>query len=551
MNNWRALYHLVLADYLERVRGYGFLFVLGLTVLAAYVFVPPQGARYGTGFLFCLMSPVEGGCLMYARGEHNSAWVGITVAYLVMTLLSLPGFYLVKNSIERDRRSRVGEIIAATPLSKLLYVLGKWISNLAILGAIVALLAICSLLMQLWRGEDMYVNLWKLWSPFLIMTLPTMSIVAALAVLFETIPWLQGGVGNVAYFFLWITMLATNIGQDLLGSSLFPIITKDFEAAFPDYRVSWNAGINPVKKELLLLSWEGIEWTSTILLERLVWIGVALGIVLLAALFFQRFDPPRSHFQRTDLKKVWYAFLRELSGRSFRRKSIQSHAPVNGLSQYYTGIDLRPVEHAPKLIQFVRILWAELRLMLKGQRWWWYVIGLGLLAFSWSMQTTDIMPREASPVVGIWPILIWSGMGVRERLYRTEELVFSSAYSIRRQLPVVWIAGLIVAVVTWSGIAVHSFVVKDWMGILAWGSGILFIPSLSLALGIWSGSSKLFEVTYTFLWYAGPMNGMPTLDFVGASGRATSVVIPLVYLCCSAVLCCLAIFGRRRQIGDI
>lgn len=549
MNNWRALYHLVRADYLERVRGYGFLLVLGLTVLAAYAFVPPQGARYGTGFLFCLMSPVEGGCLMYARGEHNSAWVGITVAYLVMTLLSLPGFYLVKNSIERDRHSKVGEIIATMPLSKLLYVLGKWMSNLAILGAIVVLLAVCSMLMQLWRGEDLYVDLWKLWSPFLFMTLPTMTIVAALAVLFETIPWLEGGLGNVAYFFVWVTMLATNIGQNLLGSSLFPIISKDFEAAFPDYRVSWNAGINPVNQELLLLSWVGIEWTTIILFERLVWIGVALGIVLFAAFFFKRFDPAGSHFHSTHLTNVWRAFLRQLSDRSFRRKSIHFDSPVNGLSQHYTAIDLEPVEQAPKLIQFVRILWAELRLMVKGQRWWWYVIGIGLLAFSWSLQTTDIIPREASPVVGIWPILIWSGMGVRERRYYTEELVFSCAYSIRRQLPAVWIAGLIVAVVTWSGIAFHNFVAKDWMGILAWVSGVLFIPSLSLALGIWFSSSKLFEVIYTFLWYAGPMNGMPALDFVGASGKTTSVVIPLVYLCCSAVLCGLAIFGRRRQIG--
>ena len=34
----------------------------------------------------------------------------------------------------------------------------------------------------------------------------------------------------------------------------------------------------------------------------------------------------------------------------------------------------------------------------------------------------------------------------------------------------------------------------DWRGLLAWLTGALFIPTLALALGVWSGSSKLFEI---------------------------------------------------------
>ena len=49
--------------------------------------------------------------------------------------------------------------------------------------------------------------------------------------------------------------------------------------------------------------------------------------------------------------------------------------------------------------------------------------------------------------------------------------------------------------------------------------GALFIPSLALALGIWSGSRKLFEVVYMLWWYAGPINQVDTLDFMGASSN--------------------------------
>ena len=40
--------------------------------------------------------------------------------------------------------------------------------------------------------------------------------------------------------------------------------------------------------------WEGIHWTGSVLLMRLLWISVAFLIALAASLFFHRFDPARS-----------------------------------------------------------------------------------------------------------------------------------------------------------------------------------------------------------------------------------------------------------------
>ena len=39
--------------------------------------------------------------------------------------------------------------------------------------------------------------------------------------------------------------------------------------------------------------WEGMDWTREILLSRLVWLAAAVGLALLAALFFDRFDTAR------------------------------------------------------------------------------------------------------------------------------------------------------------------------------------------------------------------------------------------------------------------
>lgn len=83
----------------------------------------------------------------------------------------------------------------------------------------------------------------------------------------------------------------------------------------------------------------------------------------------------------------------------------------------------------------------------------------------------------------------------------------------------------------------------DGTGLLAWFSAALFIPSLALALGIWSNSSKLFEVLYVSLWYLA-INKVSAVDVYGASGDGNiSFFIPL-----SLALIVVAFVGRARQV---
>ena len=87
-----------------------------------------------------------------------------------------------------------------------LYMLGKWLSNFAVLSVMVLLVVVAAGVLQLVRGEDMKIEVWPLVAPSLIIAVPTMGLVAALAVLFETIRSLRGGFGNIVYFFLGIPL---------------------------------------------------------------------------------------------------------------------------------------------------------------------------------------------------------------------------------------------------------------------------------------------------------------------------------------------------------
>ncbi|MFZ0963792.1 MAG: hypothetical protein WAO35_23245, partial [Terriglobia bacterium] len=85
-------------------------------------------------------------------------------------------------------------------------------------------------------------------------------------------------------------------------------------------------------------------------------------------------------------------------------------------------------------------------------------------------------------------------------------------------------------------------------GLLAWAAGVLFIPSLALALGVWSGTSKFFEGLYTALWYVGPINRVPGLDFTGSYGGPQAGHYAFLYLGVAAMLVAAAFLRRARQL---
>jgi len=192
MRQLRCLYHLMLADFLERIRRYSFLIVLIVTVLAGYSMVPS------------IDDPYNAFAIGQYRPYYNSAWVGTVFGLVVASLVSLLGFFLIRNAVIRDYQTRVGQIIATTPISKPLYMLGKWLSNLAVLSSILCVLTMVALIMQLVRAEDLSVDIFALAFPIWFMGFPVLALVAAVALLFESIPVLPSGIGNVVYIFLWV-----------------------------------------------------------------------------------------------------------------------------------------------------------------------------------------------------------------------------------------------------------------------------------------------------------------------------------------------------------
>jgi hypothetical protein len=512
------------ADFLERVRRYSFLFTLGFALYLGYLTI--------SGNLVLQVGQV--------RGIFNSAWVGALLSIVASAFISLAGFYFVKNTIQRDRETRVGQILAATPLSKFIYVLGKVFSNLAVLTLMIAVLALSGIAMQLVRGEERHIEIWNLVAPFIFLAFPAMVVVAAIAVLFETIPFLRGGFGNVAYFFVWTALLSVPLAigrhaSDLIGISLVADSARDAaHLSAENGGVTFSLSFGQIAGPLSTFRWAGLSWTADVILSRLAWLSLAFGIVIVSAVLFDRFDPSRGR-----------ALCEAPDARVMASPESQ---PENGVgAEEITAATLTPVAAHATHSRFLSMLAAELKLMLKGQKWWWYAVAIGLAIASASIPSADGRGILVA-CAWIWPVLLWSSMGVRETRDQTYQLIFSSPHPISRQLPAVWLAGVLVALLTGGGFGLRLLLTGNVRGVLAWLVGAVFIPTLALALGVCSGTGKPFEILYTLLWYVGPMHAIPQLDFMGSAPATAATRYPLIYLVLTGIFGVAALAGRKRQL---
>lgn len=550
MRGPRAIYHLTRSDFLERIRRPVFLIIMGVTAYAGYMMVPPVDASY-SAFLI-------GG----HRGIYNAPWVGTVFGTVASTLLTLLGFYLVKNTVTRDVETRVGQVIATTPVSKLVYIVGKWLSNLLVLALILLVLTVMAFLMLLARGEGSGIDLWALVKPIWLMAFPAMAVTASLALFFESVPFLRGGPGNVIYFFIWGAGLMLSVGTvftslpDLVPHNDFAGLSRtvvDFRdqllAAGLDIRGGTDLGVPTRGQEAARVAWNGLDWTLAIAAERSFWFCVGLAIALLAVIPFDRFDPARWGSLRNPRPT-----LSQEPGRLTRTvkhvyELLNPLAHPNGqISRFIKRLRQRVRKgDAPEDGWTRPLVLTELHLLVGERAWWWHAVAAGLVIAGLACPPA-LVRQYLLPAAWFWPVLCWSVLGNREIRYRTGKIVFSTPHIFRRQLLAGWCGGFLLALITGSGALTRLAASGEWDHVIAGIVGAAFIPALALALGVWGGSSRLFEIVYVIWWYVGSIDQVAALDFIGVSPEAVDLGMPLIYLAAAPLLLCAAFLGRWRRL---
>jgi hypothetical protein len=459
------------------------------------------------------------------RGVYDVAWAGALVTLVATTFLTLAGFYLVKGAIARDATTGVGQILATTPLGRLPYLLGKWLSNLQVLASYLLVLAL-GVPAMLWLGGEagrpgLGEVLRHVAIPLLLVALPALALVAALALLFEVLPGLAGGLGNVAYFFCWgigLALASNVLGSDPLGFQLFmPSMQQALAAttgvATTGFAITLRAGIDG---ELPTFVWPGLSWTAAMVGERLAWLAAAGLVLVLASLGFDRFAERRSGYRRDDRT------------RTFRRSPLARLAALGGMLPGAAG--------------------AELRVTLTERSTWWW-LGLGGLWIAQAVTPAPALLDVVLPLAWIWTLLAWSALGAREERAATTGLVWTAPGGPQRLLLASWGAGVTIALLAGLPAILRVLLGGDTAAALRLAAATLAIPALAVACGALSRGPKLFEALYTAAWYIGPMQGSSPLDWIGGIGAPAGLPLVLTALAGAALLTAAAVRRQRLRSG--
>jgi len=277
---------------------------------------------------------------------------------------------------------------------------------------------------------------------------------------------------------------------------------------FPSLPDAASFGYYKVQGNISTFHWSGISWDTGFLASRLLWIGVALLLVVLSAVLFDRFRSTRK--------------LKE--GKSYRLvKEAKSYTSA-GMSR---AGRLSPVKHAAG-INLPGLVRGELIIALSGHSAWWYLSVFACIVLS--AFTTSGEGEKWIALIMLLPMAVWSQMGCREKQYSTTDMILSSC-SLSVKWMAAWISGILISLLMSSGMILRFYLHGNAAGLIAWIAGAAFVPSLALTLGSLCGNRKAFAGLYIALFYFGPINGMPGLDFFGLVEHNT-----LLYLMLTAAL---------------
>ncbi len=531
-------------------------------------------------------------------GEPTAAWFAGMTTVIGTTVFFLFGYSLVAGSVERDRETGVGALVASSPVSNAAYLLGKWASNALTLVVMVGVLALSTAVAFLIGGTAGF-DAWAFASPFLLIAVPAMGLVAAAAVCFETIGPLRGTLGTAVYFVLALVVFTVGIVPggplDVVGLSVVrDSMARSIAAQYPAFdatAVGFAYTDDPGSVDAF--RWDGIAWTPARLATRAPIVLATAGLLAVATVLFDRFDDaagwslPRLRVRTggsdadagssagagvgdaaepeatTDAIAAGGSTGHSASARragtgaaDARTGSATSAAPSgSGASDAQSGSDAsdaQPESAAPSVdlapvtrdgVPFGRVALAELRLALRGRPRWWYAACVGAFLAT-ALASVGAVRGVVVPAALLLPLPVWSSLGARERIHRTAELVFVGSAPVRL-LAATYASGVAVGLVLTAPAAVR-FAAAGLPGALAgWGVGILFLPATALAAGVWTGRPRTFEIAYLMAWYLGPVNGVGVLDYLGTRAATVESGVTAGYLLLTAGALGVAVLGRR------
>lgn len=491
---------IVRADFLIRFRRLSTVIVFLLLSGFAYVWVPAASSGR-------TLMQING-----ARVLYNSAAIGMGTSMLASMFIGLFGFYVVSNAIRRDISSRCGYVIASTTMRTGEYILGKFLGNVVFLTTFIAGYMAASMAMLLVRGEAPLEPLIFM-KQYAIVTPSTIVFISAAAIVFESIPWLSGRFGDVFYFFVYAASLGIVASSMEHGGggvlrffdfSGFGYLMEQCRETFHTTSMSIGASsFNPAKAPITIagLNLAGDAWAT-----RLVSTITPIPLLLLARLFFHRFDPARIRAIGTKGKRGWT--------RSFNALAKPFARPL-------AAIPVRGAALTDAMMTFAMTPFAAVAF-----------IGITIAA---------VATQKSLPITFAIAAIFIADIASRDRRAGTTSLI--SASPRLRENYVIWkfASSSIVA-----AILLIVPIVRNPIVLIA----ILVIAAVATSLGVISANPKTFIVLFLTFWYVVVNDAGKTksLDFGGFYGTP-SIGVTAMYAGIAVIFIAVASIVHRARLA--
>jgi tetrahydromethanopterin S-methyltransferase subunit B len=489
---------IIRADFRIRFRRVSTVIVFLLLSAFAYLWIP---------------SPSTGRTLIQINGQraiYNSGAIGMGTASLGMIFVGLFGFYVISNAIRRDVITRCGVVAASTPMRSGEYLIGKFLGNLLFLATFVLGFMLSSMVMLLVRGEAR-IEPFIFIEQYLLLTPPAIVFVSAVAVLFESIRWLSGKLGDVLYFFLWMTVIGLVVGNEVSKGAInwarcldftgFGFMIDQMQRTLHTESVSIGASsFDPAKPTVVF---PGLRLTSEWVVPRLISLVAPLALLPVAALFFHRFDPVRTKQISGKGRRNWIGKIQNLFKPLSRRAVKLLTFPGRGGS-------------------FLGSMWTDA------------LLTLTLMPFAFVALVAITIASLFTPLAGLLPV-VFAVLAVIVSDVATRDGRAGTVASLRaiprlREHYVWWKFGstLLLSLLLCAA-PVLRIIPHGYPALAALLCGILLVASTATALGLLTANPKTFIVVFLTFWYVvvNDKGANPNLDFAGFYGRSTPNAIAL------------------------
>ena len=514
----RRIAAIVRADFLLRFRRVSTVVVFLLLSAFAYVWIP---------------APSTGRALIQINGHraiYNSGAIGMGTASLGMMFVGLFGYYVISNAIRRDIVSRSGVIMASTPMRSGEYLLGKFIGNLAFLVTFLAGFMLSSMAMLFVRGEAPIEPLVFV-GQYLLLTPAAIIFVSAVAVLFESIRFLSGKIGDVFYFFFFLSFMGMAIGDQVSGERMnwarcfdfrgFGFMIDQMTRTLQTTELQIGSSpFDPTKEPILF---PGLRMQPEWIVPRIISLLLPLAFLPLAGLFFHRFDPVRTKAAADKSNRNWIGRFQRLF-KPLSRRVVTMLMPFSRGGSLFSSIAADAVLTITLfplvLLAFLGISIASIVTPLSGL--------LPIAFAAMAIAISDVATRDSR--AGTRAIL-FGAPGLRERFVLWK---LGSAFLLGLLL----LGGPLLRTAAHGATPTASLLV-----------GIFLVVTLATSLGVISGNPKTFIVIFLSFWYivVNDKGASPMLDFAGFYGRATAATIAL-YLTISCACLIAALFAHSQRL---